>query len=148
MSSSEQDPYLTFLERANKSYESNSVHTADGPPGEVMQVREGEGEEQDMGKLCDVCERTWYVSESDEHFEAVVLDSLPEFDEEFTVDEWDTHGQYRALADAVRGAGEDPENGHVKVYKVAGEGARVYYYVLTRMRDGGYAGGRVLSVET
>ncbi|ODQ50764.1 hypothetical protein SAICODRAFT_31778 [Saitoella complicata NRRL Y-17804] len=146
MSSSEQDPYLTFLERANKSYESNSVHTAGGPPGEVMQVREGEG--QETGKLRDVCERTWYASESDERFEAVVLDSLPEFNDEFTVDEWDTHGQYRALADAVRGAGEDPEKGHVKVYKVPGEGARVYYYVLTRTRAGGYVGGRVLSVET
>lgn len=62
--------------------------------------------------------------------------------------DWDRNGQYKEIIDAVReaGAGND-----VRVYRIARDGTRAEYFVVTRQGDGKKArlvGVKALAVES
>ncbi len=63
--------------------------------------------------------------------------------EELSVEEFDPRGEYKGVINAVRQAGK----GEVVVFRVAGEGARVEYYVLT-LADGKEGGRKLVGVVT
>lgn len=62
--------------------------------------------------------------------------------------DWDPNGQYTEIIDAVRKAGKGND---VRVYKVARDGTRAEYFVVTRAGDGKSArlvGVKALAVES
>lgn len=62
--------------------------------------------------------------------------------------DWDSNGQYTDIIDAVRKAGKGND---VRVYRVARDGSRAEYFVVTRAGDGKIArlvGVKALAVES
>jgi hypothetical protein len=60
------------------------------------------------------------------------------------IGEWDTLGDYKDIVDAVREAGKGSD---VRVYRIARDGTRFEYWVVTLV-DGKLVGAKVLAVES
>lgn len=62
--------------------------------------------------------------------------------------DWDRNGQYTDIVEAVRKAGKGND---VRVYRIAKDGSRVEYFVVTRQGDGKDArlvGVKALAIES
>lgn len=57
---------------------------------------------------------------------------------------WDSHGQYKDVIDAVRGA---TQGNDVRVYQVTRDSTRIEYWVLSHI-EGKLVGAKALSVES
>ncbi|KAL2265524.1 hypothetical protein VTJ83DRAFT_6624 [Remersonia thermophila] len=174
-STSDQD-YLAFLTKANEpltSTSSTSVSAAaEGAVGNKKSFRTTQEGVEVPKLLARVCEKpdAVYVSDADEPFEAVALawdetgkglpDEVefaqliehwdPEHAEVEILDpaDWDAHGQYNVIVDAVREAGEGND---VRVYRVVRDRVRVEYFVVTTEGKGKGAklvGVKALAVES
>jgi hypothetical protein len=60
------------------------------------------------------------------------------------IGEWDTQGAYKEVVDAVREAGKGSD---VRVYRIARDGTRFEYWVVT-LAEGKLVGAKVLAVES
>ncbi|KAL2160377.1 hypothetical protein VTH06DRAFT_1550 [Thermothelomyces fergusii] len=175
---SDQD-YMAFLEKANEDPSSKRA-ASDAAPGGVATnqgakkpfraTQEGVEVPEPIAKVCGKADVSFYVSDADEPFEAVALrwdeggKGLPDEEEFATLIEhwdpknaeveildpvdWDRNGQYVDIVDAVREAGEGND---VRVYRVARDGVRVEYWVITTQGKGEEAklvGAKALAVES
>ncbi|KAK4043548.1 hypothetical protein C8A01DRAFT_12884 [Parachaetomium inaequale] len=171
-SSSEQD-YMAFLDKANedpsKGVASAAKTQGQGVKKKFRTTQEGVEVPEAIRRVCGKGD-AFYVSEADEPFEAVALGwdeagrGLPD-EEEFAgliehwdpknadveimdpVD-WDRNGQYGEIVDAVREAGQGND---VRVYRVARDGVRIEYWVVTTEGKGEGAklvGAKALAVES
>lgn len=62
--------------------------------------------------------------------------------------DWDRNGQYKDIVEAVRKAGNGND---VRVYRIAKDGSRAEYFVVTRQGDGKDArlvGVKALAIES
>lgn len=62
--------------------------------------------------------------------------------------DWDRNGQYKEIVEAVRKVGKGND---VRVYRIAKDGSRVEYFVVTRQGDGRDArvvGVKALAIES
>ncbi|PSR90538.1 hypothetical protein BD289DRAFT_430736 [Coniella lustricola] len=163
---SDQD-YQSFLDKANQDTSSGSA---------TVQTSQSKKEFKATDKKTDipqplvkVTQDAFYMSDADEPFVPVSLawekgEGLPNEEEIAQLVEhwdpskaeveildpidWDKNGQYKEIIDAVRqaGAGND-----VRVYRIAKDGTRAEYFVVTRQGDGKDArlvGVKALAVES
>ncbi|KAK3371359.1 hypothetical protein B0T24DRAFT_680446 [Lasiosphaeria ovina] len=163
------EDYMSFLDKANKDPSEGYAK-----PQEISSAKR-QFKTTDRGveipePLVQATQDAYYVSDADEPFEPVALSwdesgkGLPDEVEfaklinhweptEAEIEildpvDWDTTGQYKHIIDAVRkaGAGND-----VRVYRVAKDGVRAEYWVVTTEGKGKGAklvGVKALSVES
>ncbi|KAL2139731.1 hypothetical protein VTI28DRAFT_4740 [Corynascus sepedonium] len=175
---SDQD-YMAFLNKANedpsKGATSSTAITGaatnnQGPRKKFRATQEGVEVPGPIAKVCGKGDVSFYASDADEPFEAVALrwdeggKGLPD-EEEFAAliehwdpknaeveimdpVDWDRNGQYGEVVDAVTEAGQGND---VRVYRVARDGVRVEYWVVTTEGKGKGAklvGAKALAVES
>ncbi|KAF4123819.1 Conserved hypothetical, protein [Geosmithia morbida] len=154
--------YMAFLDKANNDSIQAQPKTSSSSRGQFKTVDAGT---QVPAEIQSVCRDTFYVSDADEPFEGVSLrwkgdDGLPdevEFAElighakpdsaDVTILDpldWDSKGQYIKILEAVRQASQGND---VRVYRVAKDGSRVEYWLITR-EEGRIVGAKALSVES
>ncbi|KAK4101046.1 hypothetical protein N658DRAFT_516234 [Parathielavia hyrcaniae] len=168
--------YMAFLDKANEDPAKGVAATNKEKEEGGRSFRTTEGGVEVPRVLTRVCggggggSGVFYVSDADEPFEAVALGwdeggrGLPD-EEEFAglighwdpanaqveimdpVD-WDRNGQYTEIVDAVRDVGQGND---VRVYRVAREGVKAEYWVVTTEGKGKGAklvGAKALAVES
>ncbi|TVY26617.1 hypothetical protein LHYA1_G004091 [Lachnellula hyalina] len=147
------EDYASFLDKANEDPSAGTAKSQDKGKVELKAV------DTDVpAPLTKATKDAFYVSDADEPFEPVALKFSgktlptevtfaklvhhpnPEDTEVSIMDigEWDPRGEYKALVDATRNASKGSD---VRVYRIAGEGARVEYWVV------GIQGGRLVGVK-
>lgn len=155
------DDYMAFLDKANRDPNEGYAQPQSGGKEEFKTTDDGVNI---PAVIQQATKDAFYVSDADEPFVPVCLawdeggKGLPD-EEEFaklihhpdpanaTIEirdpaDWDTQGQYEAILDAVRKAGKGND---VRVYRVARQGARVEYWVVTT--DGKGAGARLVGAK-
>ncbi|KAL1884383.1 hypothetical protein VTK73DRAFT_77 [Phialemonium thermophilum] len=161
------DDYMNFLEKANRGPNEGRATQSAASPKAFKTVDEGI---EVPAPLIQVTHDTFYVSDADEPFVPVALQwneagkGLPDEEELAQLIEhpdptkaeieildpvdWDPKGQYSEIIDAVRKAGKGND---VRVYRIAKEGARAEYWLLTTEGKGKTAklvGVKALAVES
>ncbi|KAL2185239.1 hypothetical protein L209DRAFT_712473 [Thermothelomyces heterothallicus CBS 203.75] len=176
---SDQD-YMAFLDKANEdpskgvtsaaAAAAGGAATNQGAKTEFRATQEGVEVPAPIARVCGKGDVSFYASDADEPFEDVALrwdeggKGLPDEEEFATLIghwdpknaevqimdpvDWDRNGQYGEIVDAVREAGEGND---VRVYRVARDGVRAEYWVVTTQGKGEEAklvGAKVLAVES
>ncbi|TVY42363.1 Uncharacterized protein LSUB1_G001493 [Lachnellula subtilissima] len=147
------EDYASFLDKANEDPSAGTAKSQGKGKVELKAV------DTDVpAPLTKATKDAFYVSDADEPFEPVALKFSgktlptevtfaklvhhpnPEDAEVSIMDigEWDPRGEYKALVHATRDASKGSD---VRVYRIAGEGARVEYWVV------GIQGGRLVGVK-
>ncbi|KAL7624052.1 hypothetical protein AAE478_005609 [Parahypoxylon ruwenzoriense] len=163
------EDYMAFLDKANRDPSEGYAKPQTSAKQEFKATDEGA---QIPAAIAEATRDSFYVSDADEPFVPVYLawdeggKGLPD-EEEFAAlihhpdpahaqieildpAEWDPQGQYEAILDAVRKAGEGND---VRVYRVSrgGGGVRVEYWVVTTQGKGADAkivGAKALAIES
>ncbi|OAA67184.1 Nuclease A inhibitor-like protein [Niveomyces insectorum RCEF 264] len=158
------DAYAAFLDKANQDPSAGNNKPASSS-GAAAAASSTKNHQQNVPKsLVAATQDQFYISESDEPFEAVALplegDSLPDEDTFLKLTglpyapasvsildpyDWDTRGQYKALLDAVRTAGQGND---VRVYRVQQDSTRAQYWLVTTTNGGQLVGVKAKSVES
>ncbi|KAI0137239.1 hypothetical protein BJ170DRAFT_678090 [Xylariales sp. AK1849] len=160
------EDYMAFLDKANEDPSEGYAK----PAGGKQEFKATDAGVQVPAVLKDVVKNAFYVSDADEPFVPVCLKwdeggkGLPD-EEEFASlishpspssaqieiqdpADWDPQGQYGNILDAVRQAGKGND---VRVYRIAKDGTRVEYWVVTTEGEGQAArlvGVKALGVES
>lgn len=153
------EDYMSFLDKANEDPSAGTTKSQGQGKVELKAV------DTDVpAPLTKATKDAFYVSDADEPFEPVALKFSgktlptevtfaklvhhpnPEDVEVSIMDigEWDPRGQYKAVVDATRDASKGSD---VRVYRIAGEGARVEYWVVG-IQGGRLVGAKALAVES
>ncbi|KAH6621161.1 hypothetical protein B0J18DRAFT_466773 [Chaetomium sp. MPI-SDFR-AT-0129] len=169
--SSDQD-YAAFLEKANEDPSQGAAQSSSATsnkPGQFRTTQQGVTVPAPISEALDKGD-AFYISDADEPFDPVALqwdeagEGLPD-EEEFAnliqhwdpknaevqiLDpyDWDSHGKYGGVIEAVREAGQGND---VRVYRVVRDGTRVEYFVVTTEGKGKGAklvGVKALAVES
>ncbi|EPE07408.1 hypothetical protein F503_08059 [Ophiostoma piceae UAMH 11346] len=157
-SMSSDDAYAAFLDKANQDVGSDA-------PASTSSNKASVNHQQDVPKvLVSAAQDQFYVSDADEPFVAVAVplkgEKLPTEDDFIKAAglpqstssisildpiDWDRSGQYKALLDAVREAGEGND---VRVYKVQQDSTRVEYWLVTTTSKGQLVGFKAKAIES
>lgn len=161
------DEYMDFLNKANEDPSKGSAKTQTTSTKKAFKTADKGADIPQP--LLQVTKDAFYTSDADEPFVPVSLawpngDGLPDEEELARLIEhwdpakadveisdpidWDSNGQYTDIIDAVRKAGKGND---VRVYRVARDGSRAEYFVVTRAGDGKIArlvGVKALAVES
>lgn len=162
------EDYMAFLDKANR--DPNEGYAKPQSSGGAQQFKATDDGAQIPAAIQEATRDAFYVSDADEPFVPVCLawdetgKGLPDEEEFATLihhpdpanaaveiqdpADWDTQGRYEAVLDAVSRAGRGND---VRVYRVARDGARVEYWVVTTDGKGKGArlvGAKALAVES
>ncbi|KAJ9141915.1 hypothetical protein NKR23_g7637 [Pleurostoma richardsiae] len=160
------DDYMAFLDKANKDPSEGHAKAQGGGSGGFKAADEGAPVPQ---ALAAAARGKFYTSDADEPFVPVSLaweggEELPDEEElarlighwdpakaEVEIMDptsWDRNGQYADIIDAVAQASKGND---VRVYRVARDGTRAEYFVITRAgsgKDARLVGVKALAVES
>lgn len=165
------EDYMAFLDKANRDPNEGYAKpqsSSNGSSGAPFKATDDGA--QIPAAIQEATREAFYVSDADEPFVPVCLawdetgKGLPDEEEFATLihhpdpanaeieiqdpADWDTQGQYGAIVDAVSRAGKGND---VRVYRVARDGARVEYWVVTtdgRGKSARLVGAKALAVES
>ncbi|TGJ79212.1 hypothetical protein E0Z10_g9553 [Xylaria hypoxylon] len=161
------EDYMAFLNKANQDLSEGSAKPQSSNKAEFKATDNGA---KIPAAIQEAIKDAFYVSDADEPFVPVCLawdeggKGLPD-EEEFAAlihhpdpskadieiqdpADWDTQGQYKAILDAVSKASKGND---VRVYRVAKEGARVEYWIVTtdgKGADARLVGAKALAIES
>ncbi|KAF4456787.1 hypothetical protein F53441_1138 [Fusarium austroafricanum] len=156
---SNDDDYMAFLNKANQDTGADAT-----TQGKAIFKAKDQGVEVPKA-ITNVCKNAVYTSDADEPFEEVSLkwegkNGLPSETEFATLINhsspssadikildplnWDSHGQYTDVIEAVR---EASQGNDVRVYQVSRDATRTEYWVVSHA-DGMLIGAKALSVES
>ncbi|KAI1102319.1 hypothetical protein F4804DRAFT_313401 [Jackrogersella minutella] len=160
------EDYMAFLDKANKDPSEGYAK----PQSSQQEFKATDDGAQIPAAIQEATKDSFYASDADEPFVPVYLawdeggKGLPDEEEFATLihhpdpskadieiqdpADWDAHGQYKSILDAVRKAGKGND---VRVYRVSKGGVKVEYWVITTEGKGANAklvGAKALAVES